>query len=78
MGINKNLTVTQERGQGTQKTISSKKKEIVSNKKIMQRLKEVNRYDITLYEKAIERFCLSLKTYPDLYQEVKKNGKIKC
>eukprot|EP00597_Dinobryon_sp_UTEXLB2267_P012007 CAMPEP_0170123592 /NCGR_PEP_ID=MMETSP0020_2-20130122/17581_1 /TAXON_ID=98059 /ORGANISM="Dinobryon sp., Strain UTEXLB2267" /LENGTH=250 /DNA_ID=CAMNT_0010355179 /DNA_START=48 /DNA_END=800 /DNA_ORIENTATION=- len=77
MDVEMVVNVTKERDQSNEKS-SQLKAKLKANKSLMQRLKEINHYDVALYELAVKRFCSTLKRYPDLVAKVKKRGKVKC
>lgn len=71
------ISITKERGQDSKKLIDEKKK-LKSDRRIVDRLHQVNDYDLRLYQRAVERFCEGLEKYPDLLQQVRENGKVHC
>eukprot|EP01039_Chlorochromonas_danica_P000744 gene744-808_t len=72
-----NITISRERG-GESKHITQQKNSIRGDSELMNRVKEVNRYDLKLYELVVQRFCQSIAIFPDLAAELKEKGKIHC
>lgn len=76
LGILINFPVKKERQQ-TSKQQKAEKLAITSNPELMKRAKEVNEYDIKLYQLATQKFCKALNKYDDL--KIKLVGtSVKC
>lgn len=75
--VSMNYTVKKERDMSNA-GIAKEKKRLKSNENVMAKLKEINHYDVALYQLSIRKFCNTLEKYSDLMAIVKANGKIAC
>ncbi len=57
--------------------LKKKKAAIKNNQALMDRTRQLNDYDERLYFLARDRFCITLKKYPDLYAKLDKK-KVQC
>lgn len=73
-----NVTVLKEREQQGMKQIKQRKAELIKNEPLMKRLREVNNYDIQLYNLAIKRFCQGIAKHADLFDKLVAHGKVDC
>lgn len=73
-----NISIVKERDQQNLKQIKQQKSQIMSNSSLMQRVREVNSYDLQLYQLAVKRFCDFASKYSDLMDKIRSNGKVKC
>jgi hypothetical protein len=71
------IAVKKERDMGNSKSVKKKKKLILGNTSLMDRVKERNRFDIMLHQRATQRFCTMLKGYPDLYAKLDRT-RVSC
>lgn len=76
LGILTKIQIRKERQQ-TSKMQKAKKKKITSNAELMKRAREVNDYDIKLYDLAKRKFCSTISKYSDLKARLEKT-EIKC
>lgn len=72
------VEVKKERDQMNEKKIALEKLKLRNNHTLMQRVREINHYDLELYAAAVERFCKMLKKYPDLIAQLHSTSKVKC
>ena len=75
--VHMTYTIAKERDNSNRETLE-KKEEITKNVTIMQRLEEINHYDMRLYEYMTQKWCTVLTRHPDLLVRVRKNGKVNC
>eukprot|EP01038_Epipyxis_sp_PR26KG_P007603 gene7603-10353_t len=75
--ITMEVNIIKERDQNNE-NIVNQKMELKSNRQYMKRLEEVNTYDYQLYKIVTKKFCDLIKVYPDLYNQVIENEKVKC
>jgi len=69
--------VKKERDQKNEK-LDRKKSDLRADGPLMQRAREVNRYDVQLYAAVVRKFCDQLRSFPDLYEEVLRSKKVRC
>ena len=75
-GFTTTLPIKKERQQSTRLQQANKQK-ITSNSYLMQRAKDVNSYDLKLYQLAKEKFCKTLNKYEDLKAKLSET-KLTC
>ena len=56
----------------------NRKEIILSNSNLIKRAAMNNLYDIQLYRFGVARFCKLAGFYPEIFEKVKKSGKIDC
>lgn len=69
--------ILKERDNTVSKSIKINKAAILSNNALMSRVRDANLWDMHLYRIATERFCETVKKYPDLLEQLKAT-KVKC
>jgi len=69
--------ILKERDNTVSKSIKANKAAILGNKALMKRIGDINNWDRHLYRVATERFCQTVKKYPDLLQQLKAT-KVRC
>lgn len=75
--VSMNYTVKKERDMSNA-GVAKKKAVLKGSAGIMNKLREINHYDVTLYELAVKKFCRTLEKYSDLMTIVRSRGKISC
>lgn len=75
--VSMNYTIKKERDMSNA-GITREKQKLRSNTVLTKKLREINKYDIALYELAVKKFCQTIMKYSDLYEGVKSSGKISC
>jgi hypothetical protein len=77
-----NVTLTtqikKERDQKSSQSISHAKAVIKSNEILLQKMRDVNTYDIQLYLIGLSKFCHATNRYPDLFDRLGPVTKLKC
>jgi len=69
--------IKKERDQ-TNKSMDRAKKKIRDDNVLMERTREVNSWDMKLYERGVKAFCSKIKKYPDLLTKLHATTKVKC
>ena len=77
------VTIERDRDQANTmyaRRIAREKRALEKNNALMTRTREVNKYDMQLYNHALSRFCETIQRHPDLYKEAQRNKKspLKC
>ena len=72
------IAITKERDQQSDYIITYQKAKIKRDKKQVDRLLEVNRWDVDLYNLAFVRFCFTTRKYPELYRRLKYKTRQSC
>jgi hypothetical protein len=72
------VEVKKERDQVNEKNIALQKIKLKSNHSLMARVREINHYDMDLYQAAVDRFCIMLRKYPDLMTQLHSTTKVNC
>lgn len=58
--------------------IAKAKAKLKNDPMIIKKLREINSYDMKLYDLAIKKFCESANKYPELLAVIRKKGKVPC
>ena len=72
------VTIERDRDQANTmyaRRIAREKRALQNNKALMAHTREVNKYDMQLYNLALSRFCETIQRHPDLYKEAQRNKK---
>jgi hypothetical protein len=72
------VDVLKERDQQSSKRIAQDKADIKGNNTLLERVWEVNAYDMKLYKSGLVKFCKTARKYDDLYAEIKAKTKVDC
>lgn len=71
-----NIVAEKERDQSVSKSVKRDKSSILSDKQLMMKAKEMNSYDVDLYQVGLLKFCLTCMKYPLLVDKLKKQSDI--
>ena len=69
--------IKKERDQSNEKIVQQKLK-IKNNENVMNRAKELNRFDLEVYQKCVKKFCNTIMKHEDLLNKLKATTKIRC
>ena len=72
------ISILKERDNTVSKSILKEKATIKGNRDIMNKIYINNLWDIHLYRIAKERFCATVKMYPDLIIQLQETTKVRC
>ena len=78
LGVPVQVQVRKERDQQNSKSLLKQKEAIKTNNTLLNRVREVNSYDMKLYQLGVIKFCTSTKKYTDLYELVRTTTKVDC
>ena len=78
LGVPVQVEVRKERDQQNSKSLLKQKQAIKTNETLLTRVREVNSYDMKLYQLGVIKFCTSAKKYTDLYELVRTTTKVDC
>lgn len=75
----KDIKIVKERDNTKSNTIKQQKADILNNATAVELIKQRNSWDIELYRVATEKFCATVKIYPEFYKELQSsNSKVHC
>ena len=73
------IKIVKERDNTKRKHIIQQKADILNNATAVELIKQLNSWDIELYRVATEKFCATVKIYPEFYKELQSNtSKVHC
>ena len=75
----KDIEILKERDNTKSNKIKQQKADILNNATAIELIKQRNSWDIELYRVATEKFCATVKKYPDLYKELESStSRVHC